>query len=183
MPSLLVPSVPLYRNPQLRPGLAALVAFLMERDYTSHAIGKVFDHAAVNGTPTGSPYLDAEDEAGAEAAFVDALEPVPFDSPAWDGEVMCLDAGMLAEGNHPWPIPTRPEDDDDRTIPPDAELVPPEVLELAAAGLAPIAGGAPEPFIPSAADWEDYRRWADETDAREELRAPEARHNPMWGYE
>src|SRR5262249_35985273 len=89
MPSLLVPSVPFYRNPQLRPGLAALVDFLMGRDYTSHAIGRIFDFAACNGTLEGS-IIELEDMADAEAAFVDALPSIGFDSPAW-GSVEDLD--------------------------------------------------------------------------------------------
>jgi hypothetical protein len=52
--------------------------------------------------------------------------------------------------------------------------------------LPPVGGGGPEeepPFEPSESDWEDYRRWAEEVDRREEIRALEARCNPMWGYE
>jgi hypothetical protein len=33
--------------------------------------------------------------------------------------------------------------------------------------LPPIAGGAPEPFEPSAADWDDYARWSEYQDRLE----------------
>jgi hypothetical protein len=126
MPSLLVPGVPLHRNPTFRPALAALVAFLMERGYTSTAIGKVFDFAATQGTLAGCEWLDPEDEAAAEEAFVDALPALDPASEAWDRDTSVIfDVEMLAEGNHPWPIPA--VGDDDRTVPPDAVLIPPEL--------------------------------------------------------
>src|SRR5262249_12797393 len=90
MPSILVPSVPFYRNPQLRPGLAALVEFLMDGDYSSHAIGRICDFVACNGTLEGS-LVDPEDMAEAEAIFVDALPPLDFDSPAWGSAEEDLD--------------------------------------------------------------------------------------------
>lgn len=93
MPSLLVPSVPFYRNPQLRNGLAALVELLMDRDYSSHAIGRIFDFVACNGTLEGS-LIEEEDMADAEAAFVDALPEIAFDSPAWgEAELMPITGG------------------------------------------------------------------------------------------
>jgi hypothetical protein len=85
MPSLLVPSVPFYRNPQLRPGLAALVDFLMGRDCSSYAIGRIFDFVACNGTLEGS-LVEQEDMADAEQVFVDALPAVDVKSPAWGSD-------------------------------------------------------------------------------------------------
>jgi hypothetical protein len=119
MPSLLVPSVLFYRNPSFRPGLAAVVAVLMERDYTSFAIGKVFDHLATQGTTAGCTYLDREDEEAVEAAFVDNLPELPAASGAWDRDTSVIfDVEMLAEGNHPFPIPAC---DDDRDFEPAEE--------------------------------------------------------------
>jgi hypothetical protein len=46
-----------------------------------------------------------------------------------------------------------------------------------------LCGGSDEAFVPSEADWADYRAWCAEVDAREEIAAAEAAHNPMWGYE
>jgi hypothetical protein len=99
MPSLLVPSVPYYRNPTFRPGLAALVEFLMGRDYTSHAIGRIFDFVACNGTLEGS-LIEAEDMADAEAVFVDAMPPIDFDNPVWgsDDDLDDLDIPPISGG-------------------------------------------------------------------------------------
>jgi hypothetical protein len=91
-------------------------------------------------------------------------ESDPADWPSWTD-------------NWRW-VPTADDiDDADCSIPVDAILVPPELLELAA-----IAGGAPE-FVPSASDWADYHAWCDEVDRREELRAAEQNRNPEFGYE
>jgi hypothetical protein len=171
MPSLLVPSVPYYRNPQLRPGLAALVEFLMERDYSSHAIGRIFDFAACNGTLEGS-LIEPDDMADAEAAFVDNLPALDYHNPAWgsDEDLEDLDVPPISDG-------------------PDAPDADPRIRFPGIASLAermappPIAGGSPEPYVPTEADWEDYRRWSEAMDARDELRAMEDARNPMWGYE
>jgi hypothetical protein len=77
--------------------------------------------------------------------------------------------------------PTDDAGDGDRSIPAGAVLVPPELLDLAELGLAPIAGGGP--FEPTQSDWDDYAAWAREVDARQEIEAAEDRMNPMWGYE
>jgi hypothetical protein len=115
--------VPLDRNPALRPGLDALSLWLAEQRYSTHAIGRILAHAATEGTPTGSPYLDAEDEAGAREAFVDALAPVPGDSPAWDDPAVYLDAESLREA-------ADDPGDADRSIPAGAVLVPPELYDF-----------------------------------------------------
>jgi hypothetical protein len=112
--------IPLDRNPALRPGLDALSLWLAEHDYSMPAIDRILAHTAAEGTPTGSPYLDAGDEAGATEAFVDALEPVPGDSPAWDDPAVYLDVESLREA-------AGSPGDADRSIPADAMLVPPEL--------------------------------------------------------
>jgi hypothetical protein len=145
------PSIPFYANPPLRPGLDALSWWLEDRHYTPHARDRILAYAAARGTPTGSPDLEAGDEAEATEAFVGGLPDVPPDDPAWDDQTFVLDAEMLAEGNHPWPIPTRPEDDDDRSMPPDAVLMPPELER--------------EGFDPTPEDLEDLRRWEQEIEA------------------
>jgi hypothetical protein len=82
MGSILVPSVPIYRNPQLRSGLAALVEHLMDRSYSSHAIGRIFDHVARNGTLEGS-LVEPDDMSDAERVFVDSLPALDFDNSCW----------------------------------------------------------------------------------------------------
>ena len=54
----------------------------MGRDYTSHAIGRIFHHIACSGTLGGS-VVEQEDIADAVAVFVDNLSALGFDSPAW----------------------------------------------------------------------------------------------------
>lgn len=149
MASLLVPGVSLYRNPQFQPGLDALVVWLLERDYCSVIRWGIIDHVATRGTLEGSG-VDPEDMAEAEAVFVDALPALDPASDAWDREDFFLDCAMLAAGSHPWPIPV--VGDDDRTIPPDAVVVPPEL--------------EPDDFEPTEADWEELRRWELDSEAR-----------------
>ena len=57
-------AVPLYHNSAFQPGLDALSLWLEDNSYSQHARDRILAHAAVDGTPSGSPYLDAEDEAG-----------------------------------------------------------------------------------------------------------------------
>jgi hypothetical protein len=61
---------------------------------------------AANGTPTGCPELDREDEHDAEMVFIEGLEPVSFESEAWDRDRGVLfDAELLSLEQHPWPVP------------------------------------------------------------------------------
>jgi hypothetical protein len=166
-----------YRNPHILVAVAPLAAWLSDHHYSIYAVEEIVGHVAAHGTLEGSG-IEPEDEGEATEVFVDALPEVPFDSPAWDRDTGVLfDAAMLAGGNHPWPIPTL--GDDDRTVPPDADLVPPELEDFDHLGpswaarqeddcrdeddddrqveaigrwlqsLRPISGGAPE-FTPTA---------------------------------
>jgi hypothetical protein len=148
MSILRTPSALFYTNPAIRPGLDALSWWLEEHHYSQHAREAILAHVAGEGTPTGCPYLEAEDEGPATEAFVSALPAVAYDSATWG------DDGP---------------DDGDRSIPADAVLVPPELLELA-----PIVGMAPEdeprPFAPSPEDRADDRGRFD-------------RSEPLYGYE
>jgi hypothetical protein len=76
-------AVPLYRNPSLWPGLAALSSWLEDQQYSQHARERIVDHTAGHGTPTGSPELVLEDEGGATDAFIAALPAVPYAAAAW----------------------------------------------------------------------------------------------------
>jgi hypothetical protein len=164
------PAIPLYVGPSTRQALEALTTLLLDYHYSGHAIGRIAAYVAREGTPTGCPTLDPEDEADATEAYVTSLAEVPLDSPMWDKyEDVCLDVALLEAGTHPWPIPAF--GDDDREAPDGA--------------LPPIRGGSDEaePFVPSDEDWAAYREWAERHDALAELRAAEERHNPQWGYE
>jgi hypothetical protein len=171
-------AVRLHRNPQLAPGLSALAAFLIDQHYSSHAIGRIEAYVATHGTLAGS-MIEPEDEAGAEEAFVSALPELPADSEAWDrdtGVIFCTE--WLADGSHPFPIPVI--GDDDRTIPPDADLLPPELdpddddADIEAIGrflqsLPPIAGGAPAPYEPTPEDLADMAAWSEDLERRREM--------------
>jgi hypothetical protein len=128
-------AVPLYLNPAFQPGLDVLSLWLAERGYSTQAIDRILAHAAIHGTPTGSPYLDAEDESGAADAFADGLESVSFDSPDWDDPGVFIDVDSILEA-------AQGLDDADRSIPAGAVLVPPELDDDL--GLPSLSGGAPE---------------------------------------
>jgi hypothetical protein len=115
----------MYRNPALRPGLAALVAWLLEQRYSSHAIGRIEGHVAVHGTLAGS-MIDPEDEAAAEEAFVGGLDAVPGDSDAWGRPDTFLDVESLLEPRGAVAIEPPAGD---RSIPADAVLLPPELVD------------------------------------------------------
>lgn len=122
-------SVPLFINPAVRPGLDALSLWLEQAHYSQHAREAILAHAAREGTPTGSSYLEAEDEAGATGAYLRALPAVPYADPAWDDESVILDVPMMIDGTHPFPL-------------------------APISGGAPDDGPA---FTPTAEDWADYR--------------------------
>jgi hypothetical protein len=181
-------SVPLHRNPSLRPGLAALVEWLTEGDYTAHAIGRILDHTAVEGTPTGAPCLDPADEYGASSVFCDALDLVPYSADAWSFDDVYLDARMLADGVHPFPFGPEPDSADAPDAPRWSRSA--ALGELLRTGsvraLPPLGGGSPEaePFEPSQADWDCYSQWARELEARyaaaEAARTPTAAEVRAW---
>src|SRR6516165_8669136 len=76
-------AIPIFVNPALQPGLDTLSWWLEDNHYSAHARERILAHAAAEGTPTGCRYLEREDEAGAEAVFVDALPPLEYSNPAW----------------------------------------------------------------------------------------------------
>jgi hypothetical protein len=184
-------SIPLHRNPALRPGLAALVEWLMESSYSAHAIGRIFDWTATQGTPTGCPELATEDEYGASSVFCDALDLVPYSSDAWSDESIPLDVELLAMGVHPVPFQAiPPELEDLEPLSADAPDASPYCRFPGVLALPPLCGGSPEfepsdedraaaaeMFAdeparpgPSAADWAEYRARFDAIE-------------PMYGYE
>jgi hypothetical protein len=160
------------RNPALRPGLAALVGFLMDEDYSTHAIDRVLGHVGATGCLAAAEYLDPEDEEAATEAFVDALAAVPYGAEAWDKPDVYIDAESILEAI------------DRRRIPRDAILIPPELepeyeptaedlaeyghylegldREQVAAMVAPIAGGGPD-------DDGDWPRPKDAADRRRDM--------------
>jgi hypothetical protein len=124
--------------------LAALVEHLMMRDYSSHAIGRIFDHVACNGCLEGS-LVEPDDMADAEACFVDALRPVDYSSPAW-GEP---DEATLISHEAP-----------------DGASV---VRRMQAKGVLPVSGGAPEPYQPTPEDLADLADWLERLDRERDI--------------
>jgi hypothetical protein len=140
------------RNPAYRPGLVALVTWLIENQYSTHAIEHIEGFVAAHGTLAGS-MIEPEDQAVAEAVFVEALPAVPLDAESWRDPGVYIDAPSILEAA------------DRRRIPRGAILIPPELDEYepsaedlaeygawletldrehVAAMVAPIAGGAPD---------------------------------------
>jgi hypothetical protein len=171
-------TVPLHRNPALRPGLAKLAEWLLDSDFNAHAIDGIIRYVGANGTPTGCPHLPAEDEAAATAVFMDGLDLVPYSSAAWDHEDVYLDSAMLADGTHPFPLPEPPDG-------PDAPYDGPHARFPGVRALPRISGGSDEaePFTPSQSDWDDYAEWSRELEARyaaAEARTPTAGEVRAW---
>jgi hypothetical protein len=170
LPSQAIPSrtsgprgVPIHVNPRVAAAATELALTLEDLHYSRHYIDLIIRHAAATGTLAGSA-IDPEDEAVAEAAFVDALdaEPVPYDSPAWDDESVILDVRMMIDGTHPSPFAEGPVGDHDA---PDAS---PHARFPGVATLAqrrapmPISGGAPADLN---GDRRDFEEWLSQLDA------------------
>jgi hypothetical protein len=66
---------------------------LTDYRYTPHAIAAVLAYTAAHGTPSGSAYLDREDEADATEAYISGLDPVPYSSPEWGPDGLDIEAG------------------------------------------------------------------------------------------
>lgn len=165
-------SVTLDRTRGQAEALEALGRWLADNHYSQHAQEAIVGFAAVEGTPTGSPYLDREDEATASDVFVEAMGEVPFDAAIWgspaDRESMWrpLDdrwtvAPLLAipdeldddqgDDEPPYRRSDQAEEEDTGEFPPPFPMGPdPE----------------PEPFEPSPEDWADYHAWTVEIEAR-----------------
>jgi hypothetical protein len=112
-----------------------LDTLLEDYHYSPHARAQIVAYTAREGMPTGCAYLDREDEQDTSEVFVAELEPVPLDHESWDRPDVMLDAELLAEGTHPFPV---------------API---------SGGC-----GEPAPFEPSEADWQDYRQHLDQVE-------------------
>jgi hypothetical protein len=145
-------AIPMYRNPILegerRIAAACLYHWLMERNYAQSYREAICRHAVAEGTLAGLPdgHLDPEDVAAAEQVLVDGFEPVSYDSPEWGTLEDLDDLDAILE-------PPGADAPDDRWFHPSRDV-------LKAAGLAPIAGGAP-----TEADRRDFESWLASVDA------------------
>src|SRR5262245_13684975 len=113
-------------NPSVRKAVGELAILLDEYGYSPCVRESICRYTAANGTPTGAPGLDREDEHDAEMVFVAELEPVPFDSDAWDRDTsVTLDVPMLLDGTHPFPLPCEwndlPPEWDDEPLPAESD--------------------------------------------------------------
>jgi hypothetical protein len=150
-------------NPQIARAAAEVGILLDDYHYSPHARDRIVRYTIAHGTPTGCPELDREDEADASAVFEAELEPVPFDSPAWDRDGgVYLDVPSLIDGTHPLPF-AEPEPDEATLISHEAPDGRHVALKMIGNGaLPPISGGAP---APTAADRRDFEAWLSQVDA------------------
>src|SRR5438270_568584 len=65
-------------NPSVRKAAGELATLLDDYHYSPHARDRIVRYTIANGTPSGCPELDREDEADASMGFEAELEPVPF---------------------------------------------------------------------------------------------------------
>jgi hypothetical protein len=72
------------RSPVQSSGLDRLACWLAGEGYHQAAIARLLIYTYREGTPTGAPDLDREDEEMAEHAFVEGQEPMPGVSAEWD---------------------------------------------------------------------------------------------------
>jgi hypothetical protein len=150
--------------------LTSLARWLTDRHYSQHAVEAIVLHAMVEGTPTGCPYLESEDEAEASEAFVDGMAPVDYRSAAWGPSLVAT-----------------PPELDGWDCPPPYEPTAADLAEMAEwFDMPPLSGGSPDAggsYVPTDEDIAD----ADEVCRRldremAEWRAENAR-NPQFGYE
>lgn len=104
-------------NPAYEPGIRAMVAYLVDRDYCSVAIGEAKaivrrTGCVADAVPTG---IDREHVAGAEEAYVDALPPVAFDDATWSDPGIYLDFNSIDAAS--------------RRVPRTAVIVPPDLID------------------------------------------------------
>jgi hypothetical protein len=102
------------------PGQApqALAAWLLAADYSAHCRERIVSHAIAEGTLTGCPELDPEDEGTASEVWVEALPAVPQTGREWcdpmewtlpDAELEAIDAELFdaecdrRDAPDPWP--------------------------------------------------------------------------------
>lgn len=166
-------TVPMYRNPSIVRAAHEVGALLQDYNYSPTARAEVVAYTIAEGTPSGCPSLDAEDEQDACQVMEESFDPVPFDDlAAWGGGFDDVDDFDVAA----WDAQCATHDaeqailDEGRPAPDDTGEWPVLVLDPhAAAGLValpPIAGGSDEaePFEPTA---EDLDWWAAQIEARQ----------------
>lgn len=182
-------------NPSIAPGLEALRWHLLDHHYSDVAAFDICHHVLEEGTPAGCSLLEAEDEAAAEAAFVDALPELPYDHECWGAVIdheaaasadtgifpaIVIDplaaAGLVGAEDAPW----EPQDGPDA---PDAGWYHPYSPNHPAnrpAALPSLSGGSPEwspEYEPTAEDLADLAAWSEELDRRRSWDEQTARWN------
>jgi hypothetical protein len=128
----------------LRPGLAALVEHLMMRDYSSHAIGRIFDFVACNGTLEGS-LVEDDDMAAAEAIFVDELPKLTYENSFWGWPIDPIAASLsvLDADDDEW-ICLEDDEDELARIAHEAPDGPDVARKMQAKGVRPVSGDSPD---------------------------------------
>ena len=173
----MIARIPTATNPVLAPGVRALEAWLLSRDYSQYYREAIGRYVAAHGELDGAVdrhYLDREDLATATEVLIDALGVVPADSPAWSDPGVWLDVDSILEAAQliaiepPDGWPDAPDYHFSRTRETEEARVRQWYRDhadpLAAAGIRPISGGAPAGPIPTAADRRDFEAWLDQVD-------------------
>ena len=151
--------------------IGALDSWLIEQDYTRRSRDGIAAHIRQHGELAGaSPeFLDSEHIEPATEILVGSFPAVPPDSEDWS------DSGRWTPNDAYRIEPPELDGDDFPDGTPDEFVTrqPGYRESLAADGinLLPISGGAPEPepFVPSEADWQEYRSWTEWVDRLDSL--------------
>jgi hypothetical protein len=67
--------------------MPALWSWLVDHHYSLHAVERIVAHTLAEGTPTGAPELDREDEELATEVWIEAMPRVPMAARDWDGRI------------------------------------------------------------------------------------------------
>ena len=151
------------------------------RDYTWYAREAILSHVVETGSLDGLVallVLEPEDEAEAKRIYAEGLRAGDGTEPDSTPD----DVDWDAPGQLDTPVYLPPEADDD----PESEAIDEEFRvadDFDWSSIPPISGGAPRPYEPTPEDWEDYRRWSIQDEARDRARAMDDARNPVYGYE
>lgn len=153
-----------------RPELALLRAHLMSIGYSHAGAARVAAYAEDEGTLSGCPDLDAEDEPEAERVFIESMEDVPGPSPAW-GSMRGDESPYRAEDDVWSPvataraIPPELDDEHDTAILDLREDQHEEAMRHLEVDRIPDVDE--QPYIPTEEDEADYMAWLADLEARQ----------------
>jgi hypothetical protein len=116
------------RNGSRGNAIEKLGAWLMEQNYSAHCRHQIVAYLVAEGTLTGCPELDHEDEAVAEQVYVHALPAVPQTSDEW------CDGGAEWTLSDPAELERMSAHEEEWCYPPRRQVSPVELSQLASHG-------------------------------------------------